>query len=161
MAEKADRWRHLHEWVNLLLCSLHTHTAVAIVLLGRGGPTACLPLSEQTCTHAVKEGREDVQNKGAQAVTVNVNGDSSCGINVAHLGGPSWRETAALKVRKRCGKGRADTETKRKCVPMCCGSIWLYNVIVSFLRYGIIYKWALHQVILFLPFLFRWIIKGW
>ena len=30
-------------------------------------------------------------------MTVNINGDSSCGINVAHLGGRSREETAALR----------------------------------------------------------------
>lgn len=32
-----------------------------------------------------------------QAVTVNINRDSSCGINVAHLGGQSREETGALR----------------------------------------------------------------
>lgn len=34
-------------------------------------------------------GGGEAGNDGVQAVTVNINGDSSCGINAAHLGG--WR----------------------------------------------------------------------
>lgn len=49
-------------------------------------------------THAAaRGGPEKVGNVGAQAVTVNINGDSSCGINVAHLGGQSREETAARR----------------------------------------------------------------
>ena len=42
-------------------------------------------------------GGKKAENEGVQAVTVNINGDSSCGINVAHLGGRSREETAALR----------------------------------------------------------------
>ena len=64
-------------------------------------------LRSQTHTHTLKahtradarrgEGAEKAENEGVQAVTVNINGDSSCGINVAHLGGRSREETAALR----------------------------------------------------------------
>lgn len=43
------------------------------------------------------EGAEKAENEGVQAVTVNINGDSICGINVAHLGGRSREKTAALR----------------------------------------------------------------
>lgn len=42
-----------------------------------------------------------------QAVTLGINGDSSCGINVAHLEGRSREETATLRASKRGGRGRS------------------------------------------------------
>jgi len=42
-------------------------------------------------------GLKKLEMRGVQAVTVNINGDSSCGINVAHLEGQSREETAAQK----------------------------------------------------------------
>lgn len=44
-------------------------------------------------------GGEKAGNDGVQAVTVNINGDSSCGINAAHLGG-----------RRRGGDGGMERE---------------------------------------------------
>lgn len=42
-------------------------------------------------------GGEGVENKSVQAVTLYINGDSSCRISEAHLGGRSRRATEALR----------------------------------------------------------------
>lgn len=101
VAGKLERrgWWHLHEWVNLLLPPPHT-TAV-LVLLWSGGLTAGAVLSETHERSGV--GAEKAKIEGVQAVTVNINGDGICGINVAHLGGRSREKTAVWErvMRKR------------------------------------------------------------
>lgn len=55
------------------------------------------------CTFSLKharstEGTEKAENEGVLAVTVNIIRHSSCGINVAHVGGQSRGETGEEKT---------------------------------------------------------------
>lgn len=61
---------------------------------------------------------ENSENERVQAVTVNINGDSSCGINAAHLGRQSGEETADLRGsdEEQIQVGREETEGRRKYV---------------------------------------------
>lgn len=75
------------------------------------------PSNTHTHTDVVREA-ENSENERVQAVTVNINGDSSCGINAAHLGGQSGEETADLRGsdEEQIQVGREETEGRRKYV---------------------------------------------
>lgn len=71
------------------------HTTASIVLLGSGGRTAAALFSLKHARST--EGTEKAENEGVLAVAVNIIRHSSCGINVAHVGGRSRGEMGALR----------------------------------------------------------------